>query len=324
MSVTYEDLEYTKYPDSIDTFDRIINPTVSDLPAIKSYYRCIDNNDLEGANQIVEDNPRLKRMKLDYENINKIYDSLIAIERFYFTDVQTYIMNVVRPKGTWNSTTKYVKMDVVNYINNGAIESYLCIGHPNTHENPPIGTVPTDTNYWLSITLRGEKGASGTNLSPRGKWSIVSQYEVNDMVTHNNAIYYAATSNEQSEPTQVDGVSTNDNWVCVMVLSQAADTILMPYGKSIANVIDGLQLDDFSRLIGDKYRCEYDKNDNPKTYIRKLIDRSDSTVYATKTTTREEDSTYVTWTTTTICESANYNKTIIVRKNKSTGKWEGV
>lgn len=51
------------------------------------------------------------------------------------------------PKGEWNATTQYEKLDIVSYQNKGYIGSA---------DNIPIGTLPTDSNYFMeSFSIDG-------------------------------------------------------------------------------------------------------------------------------------------------------------------------
>lgn len=67
------------------------------------------------------------------------------------TDAVNYGRIAIIPKGDYSAGTSYQSGDVVSY--GGA--SYLCKGQP------PMGTLPTDTNYWQVSAEKGDKGDKG-------------------------------------------------------------------------------------------------------------------------------------------------------------------
>ena len=62
------------------------------------------------------------------------------------------------PKGNWDSTTTYKKLDYVLY-NNSTYVSVTTINEP--------GILPTNTNYWKLFVAQGEKGDTGS-IGPTG------------------------------------------------------------------------------------------------------------------------------------------------------------
>lgn len=209
MSTTYADLYETKFPDEVDNWDRYIDPTIQTLSAITQYQNYYDRGDFENANAVLESNPSLKRIIINAATINKMLDGIIAIQRFYFSDFQTYLQNIIQLKGEWNSSTKYPKYSVVTYVVHDETEAYLCLSN-----DCPIGTLPTNTNYWTPWTARGAKGDSGTGLTPRGVYSSTADYLENDMVSFNNIWWYATKANTGIQPSESD-----DTWEPIMKFS---------------------------------------------------------------------------------------------------------
>lgn len=203
MSTLYPDLE-NKFPIEIDNFEKFVDPDIASIQAINQYYQYFDAGDLENANNILANNPQLKRMILNAESLNQIRDGLISIERYYLNDIQQYLVNIVKYKNDWSSGTRYTKYDVVVYENNGAKEAYMAIS-----TDIPIGTLPTDLNYWIPLVIRGEKGDAGIGLAFQGAYSSSKQYYKNDAVQYLGSLYGALQDNIDIKPT---AGGNNDVW----------------------------------------------------------------------------------------------------------------
>ena len=224
MSITYADLE-NNFPDSIDTFDKFLDPTLEMLSVINQYYTLFDAGDLAGATALLETNPTLKQMIINADNLNQLRDMCISLERYYMNDVQQYLQDIVKYQSVYNANTKYMKYDVVGYVVGSAIEYFMCID-----STVPIGTLPTNATYFVPVTLRGEQGVSGTGLSYRGDWTTI-QYYANDCVVHNNTLWSADIDNLNSEPTDI-----NTNWTKIMEYhNPIIMSLTQPIGQSIGD-----------------------------------------------------------------------------------------
>ena len=205
MSIIYPDLE-NNFPESIDNFDKYLDPTLEMLSVINQYYTLFDTGDLVGATTLLESNPTLKQMIINADNLNQLRDAIISLERYYMDDVQQYLVEIIKFKDIYNPSTKYLKYDVVGYVIGSATEYFMCID-----STVPIGTLPTNATYFIPITLRGEQGASGTGLSYRGGWDGIRQFYKDDCVVYNNILWSANIDNLASEPT-LEG----SDWTYVM------------------------------------------------------------------------------------------------------------
>lgn len=201
----YPDLD-NKFPAQVDVIEKFIDPAIEDMQAINQYISYMETNNLIAAEAILETNPRLSRMIINADNLNKFVDGLVSVQRFFFDEVQQYLMNIVKYKGEWSASLRYTKYDVVYYANNSAYEAYM--GITNTI---PIGTLPTDLNYFIPMTIRGEQGVSGTGMAPRGFWSSVIQYRKDDCVSYDNILWCATVDNVGKTP-QNDG----NDWIAVL------------------------------------------------------------------------------------------------------------
>lgn len=255
MSITNPDLTGTMFPDEIDNWDRWLDPTLQTISAIQRYQSLYSQSKFEEANEVIQNNPTLKRIIVNAESLNKLQDAIIAIERFYFSDFQAYLQNIVQYRGNYLATKKYPKYSAVTYIEHNAQQAYLCIS-----PNCPIGTPPTDSSYWIPWTARGEKGESGAGLTPRGTWDEYVDYYKDDMVSWNNKLWAAISDNVGKEPSE----SYGDTWIP-----------LMEFSSEMLCVIDELTNNRYN--LGMKngyiwYRQEGDKTEGAKVFLSKKSD----------------------------------------------------
>lgn len=197
VNPTYPDLNGSTFPYEKDNFDKFMDPSLEQLQAIQLYYQYKNSGNLEAANQVLEDNPRLKQCVINAKNLNQLRDAILALERFYLDDVRQYLVDIVKPMGEWSPLTKYVKYNVVNGEENRAIQTYICMSN-----HTPIGTSYLDTNYWVVLTMRGEKGEPGSGCSPQGAFTLGKKYYVNDLVAYENCLWYALADNTNVIPNR--------------------------------------------------------------------------------------------------------------------------
>lgn len=207
MSKLYPDLE-NKFPEQIDDFEKFQDPNLSSMSLINEYYKYFDSGNIQAANDLLNDNPLLKRMIINAENLNRLRDAIISLQRYYLDDIENYLINIVKFKGDYNELSKYTKYDVVSYSHNDATEYYM-----GKIVNIPIGTLPTNKDYFVPLTLRGQQGISGTGLTPRGAWINTIQYYKDDCVSYNNALWSAKKDNLGQTPQ-----SQSDYWDFLMKL----------------------------------------------------------------------------------------------------------
>ena len=221
MSLTYPSYAHTSYPDAIDTFQYFSDPTADDVTLIKQYQSYFNTGNISSAAKILEDNPSLQNKIVNANNLNKIIDALKAIETLYMSDIQTYIMELVTYRDEYSTKQTYSKYDVVQYNQ----QVYMCIAL-----NCPMGTLPTNTNYFIPLTLKGEKGESGTGLTPRGVWNESVQYYKDDLVSYNNVLWAANENNIGYLPSDTsskwyDVLSMNINFSTLKIQNDEIDKI---------------------------------------------------------------------------------------------------
>lgn len=223
----YSDLE-NYFPVKVDEFERFIDPSISSLQAINQYYQFYDSGNISAANEILKNNPQLKRSIINADNLNKIRDAIVSIERYYLNDVQQYLVNIVSYRNDWVSNVKYKKYDVVMFPHNEVFQAFMCIYDGDV----PIGTIPTNTKYFIPLTLQGAQGVSGIGLSYRGTWSSIVTYDADDCVEYNNVLWYAKAENINSVPQEISA-----DWEAVLRMSkQITISSIQPGSQSLNDI----------------------------------------------------------------------------------------
>jgi hypothetical protein len=197
MSIKYPTLSNTVFPDGIDPINNFVDITLSSLPLAKQYYAKYNSGDIAGANKILEDNPTLKYSQISASTLNPIVDAIKALELFYTQDVQQYLVDIVVYKGDFSASVKYSKYNTVKFVHNSALETFMCISNTTA-----IGTLPTDSSYWIPLTMRGEQGTAGVGLTAKGEWNSISTYPIDSLVAYNNALWGSKVANTAIVPTR--------------------------------------------------------------------------------------------------------------------------
>lgn len=234
MSTTYTDLTETKFPNAVDDLSRMSDLASSDLTLVNQYYTYYNAGNLTAAAQLLADNPTLINKLFNAAKFNILRDALIALERFYLSDVQTYI-NSTRQSlqgeidkftalGVYSATTQYVKHNIVTSNGNGYVCTADCKG------KAPGTTAGAD--YWQLIVNKGDKGDSGTGLSFRGQYSATTAYTLNDCVTDGTSIWAALKASTGQALTE------GEYWTRVMQINRRSATGTL----TVAGWSDGVQV----------------------------------------------------------------------------------
>ena len=217
MSATYPDLS-SNFPESIDVFPTWLNIVASDGPLIAQYQQAMEAGNTTLANQILTQIPQGTQKIITATDLNKLTQAIQAVERFYKTDIEPYIqtqqqswltvINRFSYQGVWKSGTSYVVNNLVSYTVSGLNLVYIATSAP------PVGTPPTNTQYWRVLTIQGQPGTSGTGLSYRQEWNNSITYSQNDAVTYDGAIWMALQASQNRIPD-----SNPQYWQLVMNLT---------------------------------------------------------------------------------------------------------
>lgn len=190
MSTTYPDLTETSFPENIDVFNRMSDVTHSDISLVSQYQAYVLANNMSAAAKILDDNPLLANKIINAAVINKFLDAVIAVQRFFKSDVHEYIENKsdelssqigeFQTKGAYSSSKAYKQYNIVTKNGN----CYVCL-------KDCIGKDVSNTEYWVKISSKGEQGVSGIGLSFCGTYDSSHVYSKDDCVTDGTTVYVA-------------------------------------------------------------------------------------------------------------------------------------
>lgn len=280
MSKLYPEYFSTDFPDALDRWENMIDVTIETKPIVDQFYRYYNAGDFDSAARIIEENPILRRMMINADNMNKLLHGIMALERFFYEDVERYLMYIVKPQGDFDPSRKYTKYDVVFVARDDAKEAFMGI-----QVDIPAGTPPTDTRYFVPLALRGKQGASGTGLSPRGVWSSVISYYKDDCVSYGNIIWQCNKDNAGVVPREDD----NTYWEALLrVPQQVVTSKTMPEGQVAGDI--------WIKDLGDQQHTIYRKNTdgsygviNPSTLAGNVLFGDGTTVEAFHKHTHAKD-----------------------------------
>ena len=167
------------------------------------YYYAMQANNVSQASNILVQNPSLSNQIITADNINILLNETYRrelqpkVDIDYFLDglnaVFEKMISYTRVRGEWDKNTQYDVHNLVYYRDKG----YFVY----TNEAPPIGTLPTDTKYWLEYDIRGLKGYGGfKNINYLGVWNNSIGYNIGDAVAYKNKLWWAIANNTNTAP----------------------------------------------------------------------------------------------------------------------------
>lgn len=269
MSNTYPDLRYSNFPDQIDNQIPMRDPSVSDMVLVNQYNSLLASGQYATAIEFMSANPTLQEAQMNAEKLLKIHHSILALERYFFDNVQEKIFRIGNKRGVWNAymssfsandTYRLNKYDVVIYPVDGVYQYFLVYG-----DNIVEGEIPTESENYLQMSIKGDKGdagytpqkgidyfdgytpikgldytdgVSGLGMSPRGAWVNNVDYFQYDVVSHNGYLWYCLENNITQEPSDESSI-----WIKFNISMQSAVGTDIPYNLEDGGIWMHLQDD---------------------------------------------------------------------------------
>lgn len=204
MSNTYPSLQFTTFPEQVQTFVTMLNMAIADGPAIKGYQQAMQNGNNALAQQYYAQITNADQKFIDATKMNKLMDTCVALQKFYLTDIQPYVENLQTEwtnrieqfnyLGDYSASALYAVNNFVTYTVSGIRNVYICV------KVPPVGIAPTNTTYWRKLSIQGLQGPSGENLSFRYGWKSDEIYYPQDVVVYNNVVWGCLVQNSNQTP----------------------------------------------------------------------------------------------------------------------------
>lgn len=146
---------------------------------------------------------------------NMIHTALEYLQNLYYNAVevklaedeqlfQTMLNNYINKK-EYQADVQYEMYNFVVYDK----QVYMCL-------KQSTGNLPTDTEYWVLIGLKGEVGATSIDVQLKDVWDKTVSYAVNDVVTYENVMYIALKANTNVQPD-----TTPSTWQVFMKFPRA-------------------------------------------------------------------------------------------------------
>lgn len=191
MSILYPDLPRTTFPNDVDTITSYTDITsASDLSLVNMIQNYMLQGNFEAAQALLAQNPVLSTKIITADKMNKNRDIIVALERYLKGDYQDYIETIqvtwkeAADRFSWQGEYQYNKIYQEDNILGYDGKLYVCI-----KTTPSTGLVPTNTTYYRLLTIKGNRGESGTGLSFVGEYDSTQEYKTNDMVLYENNLY---------------------------------------------------------------------------------------------------------------------------------------
>ena len=151
------------------------------------------------ALDILDNNAQLSSKSFIAGSLNIIGAALTYLQNNYFDNVEDVLAQDLIAFNL--ALSRFVNQhDYVStqqyYINNFVLYNnlyYMCI-------QDSLDNLPTDTNYWVLIGLKGSQGAAGTGLNLKYTWSASTNYAQYDVVYLSGKLYVALQPNINQNP----------------------------------------------------------------------------------------------------------------------------
>lgn len=241
----YKELTHTNFPYQLDKLKPFRDPDASEIPLINTYNAYIAAGNAADAVAHLNRYPSLRECIINADVLLTMYHGILAVQRFFFDNVQEKIYRIGKQKGDWteNMSTDasdenlHLNMyDIVRYPIDGLKQYFMVISN-----DIPAGTLPTNISCYLQLSMKGDKGdtgeagytpikgidyndgVDGIGMSPKGGWVSNREYYQYDLVSHNGFLWYCVDDNLNEEPSD-----DSDIWIKMAIPMQTAVGSDMP------------------------------------------------------------------------------------------------
>lgn len=159
----------------------------------------------------------LKEHMITPETFNHFQDALIAVQQFFYDNVQGFIedrqviwdsyIKDFKSVGKWTSGKEY---KFQNMVTDSKGNLYIC---RETHKADATNEPSISPTYWQKASSKGDKGDIGLNAFYKGDWTSSATYVLGDAVCfgrvgHNAGLTYIALRENKGKSPDV----SPDDW----------------------------------------------------------------------------------------------------------------
>jgi len=211
LSDKYPDLELTNFPNSVDTISEKTDPSSeSDLTLINTYKGYIEAGNYSAAISYLASHPDLINMMITKDDINKMLQMILAIERYYFEDVQSFLLNLAGIKAeniTFNddSTIEAFYQSLKTLVTNRALVS------DSTGKVATSSVTSTELDYLSGVTNNIQTQLNSKQNTITGGASTITSSDLTPSraLASNSSGKVAASSVTSTELGYLSGVTGN-------------------------------------------------------------------------------------------------------------------
>lgn len=239
---TYVGLDSTNFPAEVDSWQDSTDIDSQNLPFANAYREAMQEGNANLAQQILQQHPSLRRMRIDAATINQLKHAIMAVERLFKEDIEDYIIS---------TSTAITGVDASLSVR-GAPADAAATGTAirEVKESIADGSTHNHDNLYLKLTggtLNGNLEVIGT-INATGN---ISGAKVIGAVYNDYAEFFPR--GEETEPGDI------------ISLDCSKDIEQYHKAKVGENRIIGVHSDEFSHIIGG------DKYEDPDIYMKENL-----------------------------------------------------
>ena len=165
------------------------------------YYAEMSDRSIDKAQDILNKNIQLLNQMMNSENLNVLISLINDNEKKPHEDINEYLKKLyfafqglisqTTVKDIFNPSEQYYAHNFVYYKD----KAYYAA------KTPPLGTLPTNKDYWQEYDIKGVQGYGGIrNLNFVGNWVTGFEYNIGDTIIFKNKLWMAIDKNINYPP----------------------------------------------------------------------------------------------------------------------------
>lgn len=179
----------SKFPEGVDEFKELFDLPFDKIQDAKRLTELKMQAKLstDEENELMRLTTSLEDYIITPETMNKFSDALVAVEKFFYSNVQGFIeerqklwrtyVDQFKFIGKWSTGVEYKEQNLVSNSNG---DLYICKKDHRSNGDEPT----SNTLIWGKLSAKGDKGDIGLNAIYKGDWNKSTTYKLGDAVTY--------------------------------------------------------------------------------------------------------------------------------------------